>query len=105
MRTLQQGHCVRVIPLNIAVGALNITTDTAMLILPVPILKNLQVSKGRLLVLSAVFATGLLYVHDFRAWELVELTSREQCLGCKRGTRDQGRPECSRDGLFEDSGH
>ena len=62
MNSLEAGRCIRVLPLNIAIGGLNIATDTILLLMPIPVLRTLQVSKSRLLVLSAVFATGLLSV-------------------------------------------
>ena len=62
-RTLQQvnaGQCVRTIPLNIAVGALNIATDTTLLILPIWPVMKLQLSRGRLIGLLLVFGTGIM---------------------------------------------
>lgn len=61
-RTIAQvdnGECVRTIPLNIAVGALNIATDTALIALPVPMVMRLQIGIGKRLALLGCFATGL----------------------------------------------
>lgn len=64
-RTIAQvdnGECVKTIPLNIAVGALNIATDTALIALPVPMVLRLQIGIGKRLALLGCFATGLVWV-------------------------------------------
>ena len=47
--------------LNVAVGAINIATDTALLLLPIPLITKLQMSKGRKVAVLLVFGTGLVY--------------------------------------------
>ena len=54
-------QCVPLIGLNVAVGAINIATDTALLALPIPMLMKLQMSKGRKFAIFVAFGTGLVY--------------------------------------------
>ena len=56
---VDDGQCVKTIPLNIAVGAINIATDSILIILPVPMLIRLQITTRKRIALTAVFATGL----------------------------------------------
>lgn len=57
----EANQCVPVLGLNVAVGAINIATDTALLLLPIPMITRLQMSKGRKLAVLVVFGTGVVY--------------------------------------------
>ena len=63
-RSLEQfaaRQCVNPVPLSIGVGALNIATDTVLIILPLPLLAKLQMTRRKKLALMGVFGTGALY--------------------------------------------
>ena len=59
----EANQCVPVLGLNVAVGAVNIATDTALLLLPIPMIMKLQMSKGRKFAVLVVFGTGLVYAY------------------------------------------
>ncbi len=60
---IQANQCVPYLGLSIAVGAINIATDTVLLVLPVPMLVRLQMSTGRKIAMLFVFGTGLVYAY------------------------------------------
>lgn len=55
-------QCISLIPLSVAIGILNITTDFLIFLLPLPLIARLQLPARRRLGLTIVFATGILYV-------------------------------------------
>lgn len=56
-----RGTCpVDIAKVDYAIGGFNIFTDTAILILPIPIVWTLQISTARLIGLMLVFGTGAL---------------------------------------------
>jgi hypothetical protein len=54
------GSCVDMINVTYAAGGVNIFTDLVILIMPLPLLAQLQLDKMRKFGLMAVFATGIL---------------------------------------------
>ncbi|MCJ1459191.1 hypothetical protein MMC28_009568 [Mycoblastus sanguinarius] len=55
-----QGYCIHLIRFNIALASINLVTDVAVLILPIPAIWRLQLPKSKKIGLSAVFLAGLL---------------------------------------------
>ena len=56
-----QGHCIQTTNFYIILASLNLATDVAVLILPIPFIWNLQVRKSKKLSLSVIFLLGSLY--------------------------------------------
>ncbi|KAF2704110.1 putative G protein-coupled receptor alpha [Pleomassaria siparia CBS 279.74] len=56
------GTCVDMIKINYAAGGINIFTDTAILVMPLPLIVRLHLDKVRKIGLLAIFATGLFVV-------------------------------------------
>lgn len=56
-----RGHCIRTTNFYIALASLNLATDVAVLILPIPFIWQIQIRKSKKLSLSAVFLVGLMY--------------------------------------------
>ena len=54
------GTCIDMIKVNYAAGGINIFTDTVTLVMPLPLIAQLQLDKVRKIGLFATFATGLL---------------------------------------------
>ena len=46
------------VPLNLAIGALNIATDSVLMVLPIPPLLKLQMTWRRKIAVMGVFGTG-----------------------------------------------
>lgn len=57
------GHCGNLIVLWIITGTLNILTDLAILILPMPYLYSLEIATYRKMVLIATFGIGFMYAY------------------------------------------
>ena len=60
LEQLESGQCVPMAPLNLAIGALNIATDTILIVLPIPPLMRLQIMRRRRIALIGVFGTGIM---------------------------------------------
>ena len=58
------GRCVNEALLNLIVPIPWIVTDFAILIAPIPMVKNLQIPRKEKIGLGALFFTGGLYVHS-----------------------------------------
>ena len=58
------GKCLDIFGLYIASAAFNIASDLAMYFIPLWKVWNLQISKGRKLGISVIFATGSLYARS-----------------------------------------
>ena len=56
-----RGHCIQTTIFYIALASLNLATDVAILILPIPFIWQIQIRKNKKLSLSAVFLVGLMY--------------------------------------------
>lgn len=56
----EPGKCVSLIRMNNVNGALNIFTDLAVVVLPMPLIWKMQLRFAKFLVLLAVFGSGLL---------------------------------------------
>ena len=65
-----QGYCIHLIRFNIALASINLVTDVAVLILPIPAIWRLQLPKSKKIGLSAVFLAGLLYVVSSSVFEM-----------------------------------
>ena len=57
-------NCLDFIEVSKAVAALNIATDVAIILLPLPGLKRLMLPLAQKIALMAVFALGMLYVEN-----------------------------------------
>ena len=57
---IDDGQCVKTIQVNIAIGAIEIATDTVLILLPIPTLLKLELPRGKRVALFVVFATGLM---------------------------------------------
>ena len=55
-----KGHCLNLIKLGVASGYINIVTDFLILLLPIPMVWSLQLSRNLRLAIIAIFATGIL---------------------------------------------
>lgn len=58
------GHCLNIVTINIVTAAINVLSDVVLLLLPVTCIWQLQMKNRTKIALSAVFATGTLYVQD-----------------------------------------
>ncbi|KAL8692585.1 MAG: hypothetical protein Q9224_003927 [Gallowayella concinna] len=56
----ERTHCVDLINIDIAIGALNIPSDIFILLLPIPMLRKLQMPLHKKLGLGIIMATGIL---------------------------------------------
>lgn len=54
------GTCINIANVDITIGGFNIFTDTAILILPIPLIWKLQITKAKLFGLLGIFGTGIL---------------------------------------------
>ena len=54
------GTCLNLTAIDFTIGGFNIFTDAAILVLPLPLVWKLHVTKARMIGLVAVFATGVL---------------------------------------------
>ena len=61
-KSVEGGHCVNMLAFWFCFSAFNILTDLAVWLLPMPVLKRLQLPKKQKISLIAVFALGGLYV-------------------------------------------
>lgn len=59
-RRVGQGHCIQTTNFYIILASLNLATDVAVLILPIPFIWHLQVRKSKKLSLSVIFLLGSL---------------------------------------------
>ena len=67
-RRLGQGHCIQTTNFYIILASLNLATDVAILILPIPFIWQIQIRKSKKLWLSVVFLLGSLYaIHPISA--------------------------------------
>ena len=66
-RRVGQGHCIQTTNFYIILASLNLATDVAVLILPIPFVWHLQVRKSKKLSLSVIFLLGSLYVQRIQA--------------------------------------
>lgn len=60
------GGCIDRSKLHYALAGFNIANDIALLVLPMPFLKGLQIQKKSKIILYCVFACGSLWVITFR---------------------------------------
>ena len=60
--TITSGHCIHWLKVTVFSGVMNTTTDAAILILPVIILRNLRLPKRQRIGIMLVLMTGGLYV-------------------------------------------
>ena len=73
----EPGHCASLQEIDVAIGALNIVTDAAIVVAPMPIVLSLQLRPAKTIGVLAILATGLLYEeylslsHD---WKAISLT-------------------------------
>ena len=65
-KTIEGGHCINVLAFWFSLSSFNIVTDLAVWLLPMPVLKSLQLPRKQKISLIAVFALGGLYVNLFR---------------------------------------
>ena len=56
------GHCASLPIVTIANGGLNILSDFAVVVAPIPLVSRLQLRRANMIGLLAIFSTGLLYV-------------------------------------------
>jgi hypothetical protein len=56
--TVTEGQCLNKTALYIATAVLNILTDIMVIILPIPMVMGLQMSKGRKIMLVLLFSVG-----------------------------------------------
>lgn len=61
-KSIEGGHCINLVAFWFSFSAFNIITDLAVLVLPMPVLKRLQLPRKQKISLIAVFALGGLYV-------------------------------------------
>jgi len=54
------GKCVKLVAIDFTIGGFNIFTDAAILVLPLPLIWKLQITRARFIGLFAVFSTGVL---------------------------------------------
>lgn len=66
--TLSGGHCGDQVRSFIIIGAINLATNLAIIILPLPVLYKLRMGIYKKLVLVAVFSLGLLYVRPVESF-------------------------------------
>jgi len=52
--------CVKLVAIDFTIGSFNIFTDAAILVLPLPLIWKLQITRARFIGLFAVFSTGVL---------------------------------------------
>ena len=65
----EPGHCINNEEVFVAGGTINVVSDFTILLLPIVEVWRLQMSTRRKIGVSAVFATGLLYVYLPRLFE------------------------------------
>ena len=78
------GHCVSLIPPDIAWGAMSMASDFAIAILPIPIIWMLKMSKHDKILISLVFLSGLIaFAMALIRWILgiVDLTAEDRTWG------------------------
>lgn len=54
------GHCASLQDITVATGALNILSDTAIVVAPLPLVLKLQLRTAKMVGLLAILATGFL---------------------------------------------
>ena len=54
------GHCADLIKINIAIGGLNVLSDFAIVVAPIPLALRLQLRPAKMVGLLAILATGFL---------------------------------------------
>ncbi len=54
------GHCASLQDITIATGALNIVSDVAIVVAPIPMVLRLQLRPAKMVGLLAIFSTGFL---------------------------------------------
>ena len=57
-----RGRCVNITTINFAFLSINVATDVILIIIPIPIFKNLKLRKAEKRSLILIFALGALYV-------------------------------------------
>ena len=76
------GRCLNVFTIDIVTAAINVLCDVMLLLLPITCIWQLQMKSRTKIALSAVFATGTLYVHvDFNCGESALIYQR-LCRQC-----------------------
>lgn len=61
-RSVKGGHCIDLMAFWFSFSSFNIVTDLAVWLLPMPVLKNLQLPRKQKMSLIGVFALGGLYI-------------------------------------------
>lgn len=56
------GHCASLQDIAVATGALNIVSDVAIVLLPVPMVQGLHIQLPKVIGLLIVFSTGVMYI-------------------------------------------
>ena len=62
---IKNAKCISIGDISYANAAVNIATEVVILIMPIPVLKQLQLSFKRKVALYALFGAGIVYVLDF----------------------------------------
>ena len=58
------GHCINIDVVDIVTAAINVLSDIVLLLLPLTCIWQLQMQSSSKVAVSAVFFTGILYVHN-----------------------------------------
>lgn len=58
------GHCINIDVVDIVTAAINVLSDIVLLLLPLTCIWQLQMQSRSKVAVSAVFFTGILYVHN-----------------------------------------
>ena len=58
------GHCINIDVVDIVTAAINVLSDIVLLLLPLTCIWQLQMQSSSKIAVSAVFFTGILYVHN-----------------------------------------
>jgi hypothetical protein len=62
-RTIPDAKCGSLAAESISVGTINLLIDVSIIVLPMPVLWNLQLPVRKKIGLTAIFGIGALYVH------------------------------------------
>jgi len=75
---LLPGHCIDIIHLGVSSGLVAIAYDAILLVLPIPMVLQLQLAKKLKLAIIGIFMTGTLWVIQ-PGWQNLQLIERFKC--------------------------